>query len=853
MSEKMDSVVKQSEVVSFANQSKKKVTARIIGADGSEVFSKEVEAPSSWSDRAVSIVAQKYLTDKEDSVFQMSERVAGEITAWGVKLGYFSEEASHVFFKSLNNITLQQLAAFNSPVWFNVGCRSHRNPGESYTVELQENDGSLPQSSACFIQGIDDSIKDIMAAAEREAVIFKYGSGSGINISTIRSSKEKLSNGGMPSGPLSFMKIHDQVASVVKSGGRARRAAQMRIMNMDHPDILDFIRLKSEQDRIIKMLTDAGMSGGMDGDASRAAGMQNANLSVRITDEFMEAVERGDEWILRGVKDKRLRIKMEAGRLMDELAKSAWECGDPGIQFHTTINKWNTCPGKFVINGSNPCGEFVWADDSACNLASVNLLAVHKHHDEDPDLIKKVVNNMVIAQNILMDFSTYPSKQIATNTNMFRPIGLGIANLGGLLMETSLPYDSDRGREKAASLVSTLTAQAYTCSVEVGKVFGRYPASTTDGCVDNLVEVLQMHRKAAPKGTKALWDYPIKNASSIRNAQVSLVAPAGTISFLMDCATTGVEPEQSLKTKVKELCDGGSLSMDSTCFTNGLVNLGYSETKVRQILEHIGNGNPLSTAPHLSDEDKRVFYCALPVVDGDHYLSPGAHIRMMAAIQPLVSGAISKTIMMPNNASINDVKSVITDSWKAGLKSITIYRDGSKPFQPLNIGGKKKQLVVGKDGRKRLPATRDSVTHKFDVGGHEGYITVGKYEDGTPGEMFVTMSKEGSIIGGLIGFGFTAVSMCLQHGVKLSTLIDKFKHTKFDPNGFTSNPEIPSCTSVIDYIFQWVERQFTNGDRKAAEENKPSHTVCMQCGGIMQISGSCSVCPNCGESAGVCG
>ncbi len=1170
MSGNIDSVITDSRVPMFKSVPRKKVTASIKGADGKEIFSKEVTAPETWSDRAVAIVAQKYLTETETSVYQMVNRVAKEITNQGVTRGYFSAEAAPVFQENLVNIAIQQLAAFNSPVWFNVGCKMKRNPGESFKLDGTGDDGTHPQASACFIQSIDDSISDIMKVAEKEAVIFKYGSGSGINISTIRSSKEKLSNGGMPSGPLSFMRIHDQVASVVKSGGRARRAAQMRIMNVDHPDILDFIRIKSEQDKMIKTLMEAGLSGGMNGEASQAAGLQNANLSVRVPDEFMKAYENDKDWMLTGVKDKDLRIKVQAKQLMNELAKSAWECGDPGIQFHTTINKWNTCPSKFVINGSNPCqpgfatvltpdgirtfddidigstiwsgngwcrvvnknntgtkdvykyrttsgvfvgtgnhrvvsngekveadsavsidssvgeclpahtngsdvidgflfgdgsvhqasnnkiyaiigaddddvieelkdylpkrngisehsrsydvvttlssydlprtykrsvpdrffygdrdkkcgflrglfsangsvcggrvtlktssaaardqvkimlssvgihcyhttnkskdvlfsngaytcresydinitfdkhkfleligfiqkykvqkvlsartggqkkrsfdvssksylgkysvyditvdapehtywtggllvsncGEFVWADNSACNLASVNLLAVHKHHDEDPDLIKKVVNNMVIAQNILMDFSTYPSTEIASNTNQYRPIGLGIANLGGLLMETGLPYDSERGRDKAASLTSILTAQAYICSAEIGKVFGRYPASTTNEDVNDLTEVLHMHRKSAPKGTKVLWDTAIKNAGYIRNAQVSLVAPAGTISFLMDCATTGVEPEQSLSMKVKDLCDGGSINMSSTCFVNGLKGLGYSDAKIGDIVKHISSGNPLSLAPHLSDEDKRVFYCAMPVVEGDHYLPPKAHIDMMAAIQPLVSGAISKTIIMPYNASIDDVKQVIVDSWESGLKSITIYRDGSKPFQPLNVGGKKNKVVSTKDGRRRLPNTRESVTHKFDVGGHEGYLTVGMYEDGKPGEMFVTMSKEGSTIGGLIGVCFTAVSLCLQHGVKPIALINKFKHTRFEPSGFTGNPDIPQCTSVIDYIFQWLEKRFTNGERKEREASRPSHTVCSQCGSIMQAAGTCNVCPNCGDSAGACG
>jgi len=867
--------------------------AVITDESGAVVFEqKNVEVPAAWSQTATNVVVSKYFRwplgspQRETSVRQLVGRVVRTITQWGREGGYFlGEEEARTFADELTHLLVQQKASFNSPVWFNVGL-----PAD------QADSGAGPQCSACFILSVDDTMESILEWFRTEGMIFKGGSGSGVNLSNIRSSREHLSSGGQASGPVSFMRGADSIAGSIKSGGKTRRAAKMVILNADHPDILEFVECKVKEERKAYALGAAGYDLSLNGEAWASIQFQNANNSVRVTDEFMRAVEEDREWALRAVTSGQTLEFLRARDLLQRIAAAAWECGDPGMQFDTTINDWHTCPNSGRINASNPCSEYMHLDDSACNLASLNLM---KFVDDagrfDVEAFRRAVTVMIWAQEIIVSNSSYPTEKITRNANEFRQLGLGYANLGALLMALGIPYDSDAGRSYAAAVTALMTGHAYATSAAIAERVGPFAGLAKNR--EPMLRVIRKHRDAAQaidncgapadllEAARAAWDQALALGEQYgyRNSQVTVLAPTGTIAFMMDCDTTGVEPDIAL-VKYKKLVGGGMLRMVNGTVSRALITLGYTPTQAEAIVRHVDERGTIEGAPYLREEHLPVFDCAFRPENGTRSIHYLGHIRMMGAVQPFLSGAISKTVNLPNEATVDDVAETFVQAWKHGLKAIAIYRDGSKKVQPLSTA-REDRPEEARPVRRRLPDTRRSITHKFSIDDHEGYITVGLYDDGAPGEIFVTMAKEGSTISGMMDAFATSISLTLQYGVPLQDLVNKFSHMRFEPTGRTQNREIPVAQSIVDYIFRWLASQFltteehaqlgiltpdvrarlmsqemsygaTNGGEPApaaAPHNGNGHgdaPACANCGWLMIRSGACYRCENCGSTSG---
>ncbi len=891
-------------------------SAAITSESGGIVFEqKDVEMPKFWSQMATNVVVSKYFRghvgtpDRETSVRQLIGRVVRTITGWGREGGYFaSEEDGDTFRDELTHILLYQMAAFNSPVWFNVGIEPH------------------PQCSACFINSVNDTMDSILGLAKTEGMLFKYGSGTGSNLSSIRSSRELLAGGGTASGPVSFMKGYDSFAGVIKSGGKTRRAAKMVILNADHPDIVDFIESKEKEEKKAWALIDAGYDGAFNavGGAYDSVQFQNANHSVRVTDDFMHAYEKDLDWQTWSVTEPRQVMNTyKARELMHKMAESAHLCGDPGMQFDTTVNDWHPCPNTARINASNPCSEYMFLDDSACNLASLNLMRFYSESTGfDVEAYRAALRIVITAQEITVDYASYPTKAIEKNSHAFRPLGIGYANLGALLMARGIAYDSEDGRDYAAAITSILSGESYTQSARIASKVGPFEGYAVNR--EPFLRVIDKHRRAAYRiNTRPLpadladaaakvWDeaYALGQEHGYRNAQISVLAPTGTIAFMMDCDTTGIEPDIAL-VKYKKLVGGGMLKIVNQTVPTALKRLGYDARQINEIILSIDENDTIEGAPHILDQHLTVFDCAFKAQNGTRSIHYMGHLKMMGAVQPFISGAISKTINMPAAATVDEIEMAYVEAWKLGLKAVAVYRDGCKRSQPLSTGKEKEKLtdlgVTPTAVRRKLPDERESITHKFSISGHEGYITVGKYEDGTPGEIFITMAKEGSTISGLMDSFATMTSLALQHGVPLNFLVDKFTHTRFEPSGFTKNPEIPMTKSIMDYIFKWLATKFLDRESQSnagvilREEAapvaapKPSPNVaplskddasfvtslgttpiiaapkdadgpnarntatfryqqdapsCSDCGSIMVRNGACYKCLNCGSTSG---
>ena len=837
-----------------------KRSAKITDDSGKAIFEQDnIEVPTSWSQLATKVVASKYFYgdietgQRENSVKQLVHRVCKAIADRGRKDGYFAtDEDAEVFYNELAWLCVNQHGAFNSPVWFNVGLLDvygvaggkhnfHWNPQEQTAVAC-ENSYEYPQSSACFIQSVKDSMQDIMRLATSEAMLFKHGSGTGTDLSTLRSSKEKLSGGGKPSGPLSFMRVYDQIAAVIKSGGKTRRAAKMQSLKVGHPDIKEFITCKTEEEKKAWALIEAGYDNDHNNEAYSSVMFQNSNLSVRVTDEFMQAVEKEDIWTTYSVTTGEKMDEHSARELMDLIAEGTRICGDPGLQYHSTINRWHTCPNSGPINASNPCSEYMFVDDSACNLASLNLL---KFRNEDAsfdiDSFKKAIRMFIIAQEILVDNGSYPDEAVAVNSHLYRPLGLGYANLGSLMMSLAFPYDSDQARAIGGAISAVMTGTAYTASAEIADM--KEPFEQFAGNRDAMLKVINMHRKHAydipethcpdylRNAAKDAWDQAFDTGSKVgfRNAQATVLAPTGTIGFLMDCDTTGIEPDIAL-VKYKLLAGGGMFKLVNKTVPMALERLGYSADEVKSICDYIDENETIEGAKEFNPDHLPVFDCAFKPRNGKRCINYLAHLKMMASVQPFISGAISKTINMPKESTTENIAAAYMEGWKLGLKAVAIYRDGSKKLQPVSTKKHKdtkakapaEASTPARPFRRRLPDTRHSITHKFSVQSHEGYLTVGLYEDGQPGELFITMAKEGSTVGGLMDVIGTCTSMALQYGVPLITLVDKFRHARFEPSGMTSNRDIPFAKSLIDYIFCWLGCQFMPG---YADKNIPNRSI----------------------------
>ena len=887
----------------------------IIGNErGETVFEQtEVEIPSSWSQMATNVVVSKYFRGplgtprRETSVRQVIARVCDTIANWGREGGYFaSEQDAQAFQDELTHLVLHQKMSFNSPVWFNIGVP-----------------GTRPQASACFINSVEDTMESILGLAKTEGMLFKYGSGTGTNLSPLRSSNEQLGGGGTASGPVSFMKGFDAFAGVIKSGGTTRRAAKMVILNVDHPDVEEFITCKVNEERKAWALIEAGYDSSFTGEAYGSVFFQNSNNSVRVTDEFMRAVAEDRDWHLHAVTDGNRVVKtMRARAVMRLMAESAWQCGDPGIQYDTTINDWHTSANSGRINASNPCSEYMFLDDSACNLASLNLMKfLNEDGSIDVEGYRHAVHVTITAQEILVGNAAYPTERIGKNSVDFRPLGLGYANLGALLMARGVPYDSPEGRDLAACITAVMTGEAYAQSARMAREVGPFTGFAVNR--QPMLRVIAKHREAAYNipsenveadlvaAARRAWDeaHELGAKHGYRNGQATVLAPTGTIGFMMDCDTTGVEPDIAL-VKYKKLVGGGMLKIVNQTVPLALQRLGYGDTAVGDICAHIDANDTIEGAPSLRDEELAVFDCAFTPQNGTRSIAWQGHVRMMSAVQPFISGAISKTVNMPNEATVDDIEQAYIDGWKLGLKALAIYRDGSKRSQPMATSMDKTTgrmvQIVERPLRKRLPAERNALTHRFEVGGHEGYITVGLYDDGQPGEIFLKMAKEGSTVSGLMDAFATAVSLALQYGVPLQALVDKLSHTRFDPQGFTKNPEVPIAKSLMDYIFRWMASRFMpqedrdrlgiirrDGEEDAAPiaaaaarvaaptpsrsattgvsgfaavramtpagvvDNAPAAFVnqgdapsCSDCGSLMVRSGACYKCHNCGATSG---
>jgi ribonucleoside-diphosphate reductase alpha chain len=873
-------------------------TAEITDDAGKVIFKQEnVEVPKSWSVLATKVVVSKYFygeqntPERETSVRQLIHRICRTIADWGIKDGYFSKADGEVFYEELTWLCLNQYGAFNSPVWFNVGLYHEYGIGKSsgkgnwyYNRKTKEAERAstqyeYPQCSACFIQSVADNMEDIMRLASSEAMLFKFGSGTGTDLSPLRSSKEKLSGGGRPSGPMSFLKVYDQVANVVKSGGKTRRAAKMNTLRDWHGDIEEFIDAKQKEEKKAWALIEQGYDGSYNGDAYGSVMYQNENLSVRAGDEFMQAALDGKEWWTRAITTSRPLEKKDAAKLLYKIAEGTWICGDPGMQYDGAIQKWHTCKGTEPIHSTNPCSEYVFINNTACNLASLNLMKFKREDGKfDIERFKAAVRIYITAQEILVDNASYPTKDIAENSHIYRTLGLGYANLGSLIMSYGLSYDSDEGRALAGAITSIMTGHAYEQSAEIAANMGAFPGYRDARCahvprppvkdnVDSMLGVIQLHRAAVEEihpsaefgylkeEARHCWNRALARGrqAGYCNAQVTVLAPTGTIAFLMDCDTTGVEPDIAL-VKYKLLAGGGMLKIVNRGVPQALQRLGYNAKEVEGVIAHIEKfdtiedveENGKTIASGLKAEHLPVFDCAFRPHRGKRSIHYLAHLKMMAAAQPFISGAISKTVNMPNESSVEEIRDTYVQAWKMGLKCVAIYRDGSKRSQPLNTkktseGGDKaaaaqtstlenrlKELDAevaklradaGRPIRRRLSDTRPAITHKFDIAGHEGYLTVGLFEDGQPGELFITMAKEGSTIGGLMDTIGTLTSMALQYGVPIETLLKKFAHQRFEPSGFTKNPEIRNASSIIDYVFRWMALQFVPGYRESVTPN----------------------------------
>jgi ribonucleoside-diphosphate reductase alpha chain len=957
--------------------------AQITDSKGGIIFEqKDVEVPKDWSMTATNIVASKYLhgtlgtNERETGVRQLVTRVAETIRDWGMSQSYFkTPEDGATFHDELAHILVRQFAAFNSPVWFNVGCDRiepnsdatnwHWNPALG-RIEFGVTGYKTPQCSACFINSVKDSLDSILTLAKTEGMLFKWGSGTGTNLSTLRSSTEQLSGGGTASGPLSFMKGFDAFAGVIKSGGKTRRAAKMVILNVDHPDIIDFVDCKAKEEAKAHALVAQGYDGSHpDSDAYSSIFFQNANNSVRVTDDFMYAVLRDTDFSTKAIRDGRVVNTYKAKDLMKKIAEATWQCGDPGMQFDSTVNRWHTSKNTDRINASNPCSEYMFLDDSACNLASLNLLKFAPNGTFDVEAYRHAVDILITAQEILVDNAGYPTEMIGKNSHDYRPLGLGYANLGALLMAAGLPYDSDAGRDFAACVTAIMCGEAYLQSSKIAELCpplvpateavkrnlaetnlgsgighvgtgispvqterseGTMPGGACPGWYINrepFLDVIRMHRASvnnisrtnvpAPlyEASKACWDEALALGEKFgyRNAQVTVLAPTGTIGFMMDCDTTGVEPDLAL-VKYKKLVGGGMIKIVNNTVPTALFKLGYTHEQADAIVSYIDATGTIEGAPHVKDDHLAVFDCSFKPAKGTRSISYMGHLKMMAAAQPFISGAISKTVNLPENASVEDIMEAYLQAWKLGIKAVAVYRDGCKKSQPLSAAGTKtasgersqatpapqeEQSLNGppRAVRHRLQEERASITHKFNIGGHEGYLTVGLYPNGEPGELFVTMAKEGSTVSGLMDSFALTTSIALQHGVPLKLLCEKFAHTRFEPSGWSGNPEIGFAKSIMDYIFRWLQLRFLTGQQQFLFENlRPRATgslpegtgigdlngsaeprnpklesghvgdalasmidlgdapSCSVCGSIMVRNGSCYKCMSCGSTSG---
>lgn len=784
---------------------------------GKPVFEqKDVLFPEGWSLNAINIVAQKYFTgtpgtkDREHSLKQLVDRVVDTVTRTGIQEGYFeSDTEAEDFREELKFVLATQRAAFNSPVWFNIGA-----PDRSQ------------QASACFILAVEDTMPSILNWYKEEGMIFKGGSGSGINLSTLRASTEKLGkSAGTASGPLSFMRGADASAGAIKSGGKTRRAAKMVILNADHPDIEEFIWCKAIEERKARVLSEAGYDMDLDGKDAFSVQYQNANNSVRVTDDFMQAVQNDDEWRLLGVKDKKAEKTVKARDLFRQIAEAAWECADPGMQFDTTINRWHTAPNAGRINASNPCSEYMHLDNSACNLASINLLKYLKNDGTfDVEAFKHTVELVFTAQEILVGYSEYPTESITKNARAYRELGIGYANLGALLMAQGLPYDSDEGRAQAAAITALMTGHAYATSARIAHRVGPFAGFHKDQ--DGMLKVLKMHREAVSQIDASLvneellsaaasaWDEAVEQGEiyGVRNSQASVLAPTGTIGLMMDCDTTGIEPDLGL-VKVKKLVGGGTMHIVNQTVPRALKVLGYTKDQIKEIVEYIDVEKTILDAPHLKKEHEAVFACSM----GDNSIHYMGHVKMMSAVQPFISGAISKTVNMPEEVTVEDVEQLHMEAWKLGLKAVAIYRDNCKVAQPLSMAKKEgaeksapattiesitDKIVLKGAVRREMPKVRTAKTFSFTVGGLHGYFTVGEFEDGTPGELFISIAKIGSTLDGLMDSFGRSISYGLQYGVPLKTYVKGMSHMAFAPSGITDDPDIKTASSIIDYIFR---------------------------------------------------
>jgi ribonucleoside-diphosphate reductase alpha chain len=967
--------------------------AQITDGKGNVIFEqKDVEVPKDWSMTATNIVASKYLhgkvgtPERETGVRQLVTRVAETIRNWGLAQGYFkTPEDGATFHDELVHILVRQYAAFNSPVWFNVGCdriepnsdaRNWHWNRQTRQVEFGVTGYSKPQCSACFINSVKDSLDSILTLAKTEGMLFKWGSGTGTNLSPLRSSTEGLSGGGTASGPLSFMRGFDAFAGVIKSGGKTRRAAKMVILNVDHPDIVEFIECKQKEEAKAHALVAMGYDGSHpDSDAYSSIFFQNANNSVRVTDDFMYAVIRDTDFSTKKVQDGSVMKTYKAKDLLKKVSEATWHCGDPGMQYDTTVNRWHTSKNTARINASNPCSEYMFLDDSACNLASLNLLKFAPNGTFDVEAYRHSVDVLITAQEIIVDNAGYPTEAIMGNSHDYRPLGLGYANLGALLMAAGLPYDSEAGRDYAACVTAIMCGEAYLQSSKIaeqceplspateatkknlaetnlGAGIGTtrvgtgaspiqaersgaspsvqtMPGGACPGWYINrepFLDVIRMHRAsvnninksnvpiALYESSKQCWDEALSHGEKhgYRNSQVTVLAPTGTIGFMMDCDTTGVEPDLAL-VKYKKLVGGGMIKIVNQTVPTALFKLGYDHDQANAIVGYIDATGTIEGAPHVRDEHLAVFDCSFKPAKGTRSIAYMGHLRMMAAAQPFISGAISKTVNLPENASVEDIMEAYLQAWKLGLKAVAVYRDGCKKSQPLSAAGTKTANSSKEDSRAlasreddnlnappravrhKLQEERASITHKFNIGGHEGYITVGLYPDGEPGELFITMAKEGSTVSGLMDSFALATSIALQHGVPLKLLCEKFAHTRFEPSGWTSNPDIGFAKSIMDYIFRWLQLRFLtgqqqflfenlrvkppvassqspdgdmNGSRATTNEQRPGtgsvHAAdalagiidlgdaptCSFCGSIMTRNGSCYRCGSCGSTSG---
>jgi ribonucleoside-diphosphate reductase alpha chain len=876
-----------------------KRTALIGNEKGVTIFRQEdVEVPKGWSQTATNIVTSKYFHGKpgtaqrEGSVRQLIGRVVKTIVRWGEECGYFADLASRDAFRDeLTHLLVEQKMSFNSPVWFNVGVQPK------------------PQCSACFINSVSDSMESIMGLTRTEGMLFKWGSGTGTNFSTLRGSKETLSGGGIASGPVSFMKGFDAFAGVIKSGGKTRRAAKMVILNIDHPDIVEFIECKMKEERKAHVLIKQGYDSSIDGDAYSSIFFQNANHSVRVTDDFMRAVVEDKDWWTKNITDGQPNEKLRARDLMMKISQSTWQCGDPGMQYDTTVNRWHTSKNTGRINASNPCSEYMFLDDTACNLASLNLMKyVDGSGQFDVEAFKHAVDVTITAQEILVDNASYPTAKIEENSHNFRPLGLGYANLGALLMSMALPYDSDEGRDVAGAITALMCGEGYAQSSRIAERMGPFPGYEVNR--EPMLDVIRMHRDAMrginPEhvqtelflAAQESWDTALAHGEKYgyKNSQVTVLAPTGTIGFMMDCDTTGIEPDLAL-VKHKKLVGGGLIKIVNNTVPQALMKLGYAPEHCSEIVSYIDQNGKIEGAPYLKMEDYPVFDCSLAPQGGGRSIAWTGHVRMMAAAQPFLSGAISKTINMPEESTVEDIMNAYIESWKLGLKAVAIYRDNSKRSQPLNAGGKKEEMktetgaaaepvqreLFARAVREKMPVERASVTHKFSVGGHEGYITVGMYEDNRPGEIFIKMAKEGSTLSGVMDGLALTISLGLQYGVPLKVFVDKLLNTRFEPSGITPNASIRFVSSVLDYIARWLGGRFIstdylklNGEQAVTQAHAPQYVVspatgrgaywtteplkptnahegapaCSECGMLMVPNGACYKCENCGSTSG---